>query len=51
VKIFFCGEVCESVCVLGSVLVSVVVSGCVWAWFGALSMLSKVTFYVAKGDV
>jgi len=24
---------------------------CVWAWFGALSMLLKVTFDVVKSDV
>jgi len=32
-------------------LIRVVVSFCVWLWFGALSMLLKVTFNVVKGDV
>jgi len=39
------------VCVLGFVLVSSGVSGSVWAWFSALSMLSKSTFDVAESDV
>jgi len=41
----------ESVCVLGLLLFLYGVLGSVWFWFGALSMLPKVTFDVVKSDV
>ena len=39
------------VCVLGFVFCLVCEGGCVWVGFGAVSMLSKVTFDVVKSDV
>jgi len=48
VKFFSVVLVCGSVCVLGFVFVLGFVSGWVCGWFGALLMLLKVTFNVAK---
>lgn len=50
VEIFFGFERGCSVCVWVFVFGFVCVLGCVWFWFGALSMLLLATFYVAKSD-
>ena len=50
-KNFWLGRAEYSVCVLGSDLLGVCFLGCVCVWFGALSMLLKVTFDVVKSDV
>jgi hypothetical protein len=57
VYLYGCGKIflwlvsVVSVCVLAFVYGLVGVLGCVQVWFGALSMLLKVTFNVGKSDV
>lgn len=51
VKKFFALGGCLVVCVLGFVCGLVAVLGSVWHGFGALSMLSSVTFNVVRSDV